>query len=198
MRFLSISLWALMMLTQSVHAQSQNASPEKPMTDQMERGVTLSAPLQSSSPEDFTKDLQAELKRVGCFDSIVDGVWGDKTKTALLNFARFSKLDVPTDVATPVAVDAVKSRTDRVCPLDCGPGRVESNGQCIAKAQPAPTPQPQPQAKPARPQPTGEARRPAARERSDDKPSSGMCWRQDGRGTSLVPCSEAPTGRRAY
>lgn len=197
MRFLSILLWALLPLTHAAHAQTQNASPEKAIPDQMERGVTLSAPSHGGTPPpDFTRPLQAELKRVGCFEGVVDGIWGEKTKLALVEFVQRTKLDVSTETATSSAVELVKSRTSRVCPLECGPGRIESNGQCVAKAAPPPQPTAQPQAKPSRPPPS-EARRPA-REKSDDAPSSGMCWRQDGRSTALVPCSEAPTGRRAY
>jgi hypothetical protein len=140
-----------------------------------------------------TKELQAQLHRVGCFEGAADGVWGEKTKVALVEFVRRSKLDVPTGAPTSIALDAVTSKRDRICPLDCGAGRIERNGQCVAQPAPAAT-----AAKPVRPQPTVENKR-APREKSvNEQPNSGMCWRNDGRTTALVPCSETPTGRRAY
>ena len=178
-----LSTLAALMFIPAAQAQASSA-------DQMERSISLSSPLPQISVPDPTRALQAELKRVGCFDGAADGRWSEQTKAALADFARHAKLDVSTDAATQAAVESVQSRRDRVCPLACGAGRIERNGVCVAK--------PMPEAKPAKPQAAPDVRR-AARERSQDEGSgSGMCWRHDGRGTSLVPCSEAPTGRRAY
>lgn len=188
MRFIRISIWvfATLALASSAHAQSSGAGS----ANQMERDITLSAPQLPDSTPDLTKSLQAELKRVGCLEGAADGQWNDKTKAALVDFARRSKLEVPTDAVTSIAVEALQSRRDRVCPLDCGAGRVERNGQCVTKAAPAP--------RPAKPPVAAETKRAPRAKTEDERPGSGMCWRHDGRGTSLVPCSEAPTGRRAY
>lgn len=189
MRCISISLWALIALLLVPSAHAENSSSGKASAGQMDRGVSLSSPPTApSTPDptpDLTRSLQAELKRVGCFEGAVDGVWDGRTKTALVDFGRRAKLEVATDAPTAAAVETLKSRRDRVCPLECGPGRIERNGQCVAKAAP--------EAKPAK-----ETRRPPREKSEDDRSKPSMCWRDDGRTTALVPCSEAPTGRRAY
>lgn len=188
MRFTRISVLGLATLALASAALAQ--SPPVKSVDQIERGVTLSVPSSAPSAADLTRSLQTELKRVGCFESAVSGLWDEKTKAALGEFVRRLKIDVPTDAVTEATIEVVQSRRDRVCPVECGAGRIERNGVCVAKTAPDPRPAAKPQAP--------EARR-APREKKDDEPSgSGMCWRYDGRGTSLVPCSEAPTGRRAY
>lgn len=195
MRFVRATIFALAALTSAAHAET--TAPAKHDHDQMERNVTMSPTALSPETSDVTRSLQSELKRVGCFGGTVDGVWDVRTKTALAEFARRAKVDVDTDAATPVAVGILQARRDRVCPLECGAGLIERNGQCVAKAAPPAPPPPAAAKPPARPQ-NVEARRPARERSQDERPGSGMCWRNDGRGTSLVPCHEAPTGRRAY
>ncbi|MDX2204237.1 MAG: peptidoglycan-binding domain-containing protein [Hyphomicrobiaceae bacterium] len=193
MHFMGILLLALttLALAPSAHAQTVGATApataraENAMFDEAKLGADLPAPTVPSDPQDVTKSLQAELKRVGCFAGAIDGVWGGTTKVALADFVRRSKLDVPTDIPTSAAVQTVKSQLNRICPLDCGAGRIERNGTCVAKAAPTP----------ARPQTAAEAKRPPA---AKPEKNSGMCWRNDGRNLALVPCSEFPLGRRAY
>ena len=158
--------------------------------DQIERDITLSLPSEQQNETQLATSVQTELKRVGCFDGAANGLWDEKTKRALSNFARLAKLDVPAVAASEQVVALLQSRQDRICPLECGPGRTVQLGLCVAK--------PAPVAVPVKPKPRAEVRQ-APRGRVESESSgSGMCWHQNGRGTALVPCSETPTGRRAY
>ena len=65
---------------------------------------------------DLVRSLQTELRRVGCEPGSVDGAWGGRAKAALEQFASRTKAGVPTDRPSQEALDAVKSRQDRVCP----------------------------------------------------------------------------------
>ncbi|HEY1244696.1 MAG TPA: caspase family protein [Hyphomicrobiaceae bacterium] len=130
--------------------------------------------------------IQLELQRVGCAPGDIDGVWGDKAKAALARFARHAKLSIPTGEPSLVALEATKGQSGRVCPLDCGPGTVEKDGACVARA--APERRAVKASQPSwRAQPTGR-----------DKP--GMCWFIDPRGatSTLIPCSDSRAGMRAY
>src|SRR5262249_11601044 len=60
----------------------------------------------------LTRSLQAELKRVGCDPGIVDGKWGDSTRSALVAFAERAKLDLKTNEPDRQALDAVMSTKD--------------------------------------------------------------------------------------
>ena len=89
--------------------------------------------------DDLARDLQAELKRVGCDPGNVDGVWSDKAKRALAEFARLSKVTLPNEGATSEALQAVLRQKGRICGIQCGPHEIEKDGRCVARVKPGPT-----------------------------------------------------------
>jgi hypothetical protein len=164
------------------------------MIDQMKQGASLPTPGEGPSPSTLASDppalaraLQAELRRVGCYAGTADGKWGGRTKGALEEFAQRAQLNLRTDEPTLAALDAIKGRQGRICPLECGPGQVEQNDRCIAKAAPD---------RPARSKSADGVKRPSRREAEGDK--AGMCWYQDNRVITLVPCTDSRAGKRAY
>ncbi len=103
---------------------TQPIAPPKPETKLDGRELTLA--------------LQEELKRVGCDPGAIDGHWGVKGRSALSRFNQMAKLNIPISEPTLVALDALKTKTKRVCRKrkQCGAGKVLSrNGQCIAKTK---------------------------------------------------------------
>ena len=102
------------------------------------RAASLSVDAQPTptNPLALARALQTELKRVGCDPGSVEGNWGTKSKQALGKFVRLSKLSVPTDQPTEVALQAVSGQKGRICLLECGRGEAEVNGTCVAKARP--------------------------------------------------------------
>ena len=85
----------------------------------------------------MTLVLQNELKRVGCDPGKVDGKWGGLGRKALSDFNQYASLKLPTGLPSMEAIEAIKGKTDRVCPLVCGPLHNEINGQCVAKTCPS-------------------------------------------------------------
>jgi peptidoglycan hydrolase-like protein with peptidoglycan-binding domain len=142
------------------------------------------------APPDLTRQLQAELDRVGCNPGTIDGVWGEKGRGALERFARQAKLSIATGEPTLAALEALKGQQGRICPLECGPSTVERSGQCVATGAPE---RAQPKAKAA---PNAAPRPKAARRKGREKP--GMCWAQDGRVTTILPCDDPRATIRAY
>jgi hypothetical protein len=136
----------------------------------------------SPNPQVLTRSLQTELKRVGCDPGDVDGVWGSQAKEALGNFARHAKLALPTEEPTSAALDAVTSRKQRVCPLECDRGEKEVDGRCVA-ARPAEKPR-------AARRSTEETREARPRREAPEGGGGGkkLCWSQDGKSFSVVPC----------
>jgi uncharacterized caspase-like protein len=118
---------------------------------------------------DITRLLQAHLKRVGCNAGNVDGHWDDSSSKALDLFNKNAKTQFDTKLASLDALDAVRNKSDRVCPLICGKGQraegercvqigcgsgffLNSGGSCEKRREPAPrartakrSPAPQPQ-----------------------------------------------------
>jgi uncharacterized caspase-like protein len=80
---------------------------------------------------DLTRLLQAHLKRVGCNSGNVDGKWDDSSKKALELFNKHAETKFDVKVASLDALDAVRSRSDRVCPLICAKGQRAEGDRCV-------------------------------------------------------------------
>ena len=51
-----------------------------------------------AGPE-LVSDLQTELKRVGCYDGPIDGIWTPQTRQAMITLVQRSNARLPTDKA---------------------------------------------------------------------------------------------------
>ncbi|MBR0695615.1 caspase family protein [Bradyrhizobium lablabi] len=77
----------------------------------------------------LTVALQDELRRVGCNTGAVDGEWGASSQRAIELFNKHTGAQLDTRTASVAALDAVKSKVGRICPLVCDFGyRAEGNG----------------------------------------------------------------------
>lgn len=79
---------------------------------------------------DAVRALQAELRRVGCNVGVADGVWGEPSQRALDIFNKHAGMKLDVSVATTDALDAVKSKSVRVCPLICENGYRAEGDRC--------------------------------------------------------------------
>ena len=84
-------------------------------------------------PLALARDLQGQLKRLGCLGGEVDGVWGEGSKKALKDFARHAKLSIASDEPTPAVLDVATAMQERACPLVCDDDQRAVNGRCVAK-----------------------------------------------------------------
>lgn len=85
---------------------------------------------------DTIRRLQTALARVGCEPGVVDGLWGRRSSAALARFAEHAGLVMPSE-PSEAALTALEGRTERVCPLTCGPREDLKNGACIARSCPS-------------------------------------------------------------
>jgi uncharacterized caspase-like protein len=81
---------------------------------------------------DVARLLQAHLKRVGCNSGNVDGNWDDSSKKALELFNKNARTGFDIKLASLDALDAVRDRPDRVCPLICAKGQRVEGDRCVA------------------------------------------------------------------
>lgn len=86
--------------------------------------------------EELAIAQQKELDRLGCKPGTPDGKWGRRTRMAMEIFNRETKLSFETTAATMAALDAMKMRIGRVCPLVCSPLEIKVGEQCVAKSCP--------------------------------------------------------------
>jgi uncharacterized caspase-like protein len=133
-------------------------------------------------PTDIARLLQAHLKRVGCDPGNVEGNWDSGSKAALESFNKNARTKLDVVVASLDALDSVRGKTDRVCPLVCKKGQradgdrcvqtvcesgyfLNSSGACEKKPEAAPKPQTATRREPAPKEPS----RPAAPARAGGK-----------------------------
>jgi uncharacterized caspase-like protein len=82
-------------------------------------------------PSDIARLLQAHLKRVGCNPGTADGNWDDGSKKALELFNKSAQTKFDIKLASLDALDVVRSKADRVCPLICPTGQRAEGDRCI-------------------------------------------------------------------
>jgi Caspase domain len=91
--------------------------------------------LASTSPAapkaDVTKSVQTELRRVGCLSADADGNWNTSSQRSLTLFNRYAKTQLDTKLASTDALDTIKTKTSRVCPLVCDHGFKAEGETCV-------------------------------------------------------------------
>jgi hypothetical protein len=84
------------------------------------------------APGEIVRQLQIELRRVCCFTSDIDGEWNPNSGHALEFFNKHSGMNLDTKVAASLdALDAVRGRRSRVCPLICQRGFHADGERCV-------------------------------------------------------------------
>jgi len=92
---------------------------------------TYVASLSDGPPQaDVTKSVQSELRRVGCLKADADGDWNTTSQRSLTLFNRYAKTKLDTQVASSDALDAIKQKPSRVCPLVCEHGFEADGDRC--------------------------------------------------------------------
>jgi uncharacterized caspase-like protein len=93
--------------------------------------ATNVASLNAGSPQaDLSRSLQSELRRVGCLTTSTDGEWNAASQRSLTQFNRFAGTKFDTKTASNDALDAVKQKSSRVCPLSCEHGFKPDGDKC--------------------------------------------------------------------
>ncbi|WP_315719318.1 MULTISPECIES: caspase family protein [unclassified Bradyrhizobium] len=98
-------------------------------------------PAAAVQPPDLPRLLFGELRRVGCStansDGASNGTWDGNARRALERFNKQAGTRFDVKMASLDALDAVKARTSRVCPLLCDKGQRAEGESCVAIACPA-------------------------------------------------------------
>ena len=108
----------------------------KPANDkaQGEQKVAAVTPAQSSpslSPQETAKLVQSELRRVGCLAASADGEWNASSQRSLTLFNKYAGTKLDAKLASFEALDAIKAKPGRVCPLVCDHGFKADGDACV-------------------------------------------------------------------
>jgi hypothetical protein len=128
-------------------AQRQAAEAERKRTDKVADNAGATAPVAADKPQgdktvnlaalspapaqpDVTKSVQSELRRVGCLNGAADGEWNSASQRSLAQFNRYAGMKLDVKVASTDALDAIKLKPSRVCPLVCEHGFKADGERC--------------------------------------------------------------------
>jgi hypothetical protein len=98
----------------------------------------------------LVRELQRELKRVGCYNGEISGVWTTSSRLAMKTFLDHVNAALPIDKADPVLFSLVQSHRERACGIGCPEGQTaQVGGACVPGAVAAAGKEPlPPEAKP--------------------------------------------------
>jgi uncharacterized caspase-like protein len=88
--------------------------------------------LQSARPPqaEIVRSVQTELRRVGCLTGSADGEWNTASQRSLALFNRHAGTKFDVKLASLDALDAIKLKPSRVCPLICEHGFKPDGDRC--------------------------------------------------------------------
>jgi hypothetical protein len=104
--------------------------PSEPAVPMPQRAGTL--------PRDrdaIGRELQKELKRVGCYDGELNGAWTPSTRQAMKAFTDRVNATLPTDEPDSILLTLVQAYQDKVCGKPCPAGQgLSEAGRCVPTA----------------------------------------------------------------
>jgi uncharacterized caspase-like protein len=114
-------------------AEQARLAAEKAAAEKKEQLAALTPPVEKSEQAalDIPRALQSELRRVGCNTGVVDGNWSAASQKALDLFNKHSGMKLDVKAASADALDAVKGKTGRICPLICETGYSADGDRCV-------------------------------------------------------------------
>ncbi|MCK1480404.1 caspase family protein [Bradyrhizobium sp. 197] len=112
---------------------AKQAADKKVQVESEQKIATL-APAASQpnlSSQETAKQLQSELRRVGCLTAAADGDWNASSQRSLTSFNKYAGTKLDSKSASFEALDAIKAKPIRVCPLICERGFKADGDECV-------------------------------------------------------------------
>jgi hypothetical protein len=113
---------------------SRRIEIEAPTDNEPSQQVAALPPAESEKPAlsdaDIAKSVKSELARVGCFNGSLDSEWNAASRRSLELFNKNAGTKLEAKFATLGALDAVKLKPSRVCPLVCEHGFKAAGDHC--------------------------------------------------------------------
>jgi hypothetical protein len=83
--------------------------------------AALPSPVEQAEPElkgdALVRAIKQELKRVGCYNGLIDNDWqAAPARASIQKFARSAGVTIPVAEPTSAVLDAIKVKTERICP----------------------------------------------------------------------------------
>ena len=83
----------------------------------------------------LARELQRELRRVGCYEGEINGSWTPPTRRAMKAFTDRVNAILPVDVPDYILLTLVQGHQDHVCSKPCSAGQgLSDDGRCVPNA----------------------------------------------------------------
>ena len=83
----------------------------------------------------LVREVQRELRRVGCYDREINGIWTTSSRMATQMFTERINAKLPIDKPDAVLLSLLQSQTGVVCGKSCPSGQaIDAGGRCIPAA----------------------------------------------------------------
>jgi hypothetical protein len=83
----------------------------------------------------LTRELQRELRRVGCYDGAISGTWSPASRRAMKAFTDRVNASLPIDQPDYILLRLLQSSSERVCGVACRTGEgMSGDGRCLPGA----------------------------------------------------------------
>jgi len=86
-------------------------------------------------PLGLVRDLQRELKRVGCYPHEIDGAWTPGTRRAMKDFTDRVNAALPVERPDPAQLFLLQRHPEIVCRETCRLGETSADTRCFASSQ---------------------------------------------------------------
>ncbi|MET3239253.1 putative caspase-like protein [Bradyrhizobium diazoefficiens] len=120
---------------QAAEKAEQAAKPaadrQMPEVEKQKVAALSPEPTSTLSAADLAKSVQSELRRVGCLASAAEGEWTSAAQRSMTLFNKYAGTQFDVKLVSVDALDALKAKPGRVCPLVCNFGFKADGDQCV-------------------------------------------------------------------
>jgi hypothetical protein len=102
--------------------------PSRPVRED----ARISSQNKEREPQRLVRDLQRELKRVGCYVQDIDGEWTTGTRKAMKDFAERVNAGFSVERPEPIHLTLLQNHRDVVCRDSCRAGEGLADNHCSA------------------------------------------------------------------
>jgi hypothetical protein len=121
-------------LANSVHVEIWPA-PATTVVSPRPRWLIIDAPAANLRSQDdyvLTKDLQRQLRRLGCYSGEINGMWTSSTLRATQTFMNRINAVLPLEQPDRILLALLQSHPDKTCSKPCLSGEIPSpDGRCV-------------------------------------------------------------------
>lgn len=82
----------------------------------------------------LARDIQRELKRLGCYYGKIDGVWGGASRDAMATFLSRVNAALPVEEPDVILLSLSQGHEAGVCEKECPIGETLASGRCVPQA----------------------------------------------------------------